>query len=90
MKEFIKLLRTKLRLHFGLCPECNSDAPEIDDCHVCEGYRAPYPPTEETKKRWMERFKEEGIVIRGGKAQAEALGRLIKEGHRNSNRDLKP
>lgn len=24
------------RLRWGLCPRCNSDAPAIDDCHVCQ------------------------------------------------------
>lgn len=46
------------RLLWGCCPKCNSDAPEIDDCSVCEGYRTPYPPSAQTKARWAQRLND--------------------------------
>lgn len=47
------------RLWWHFCPACNSDAPEVDKCQVCEGYRTSrdgYPPSVETKARWWRRF----------------------------------
>lgn len=38
MKERISILRWVIgrwRLFWRLCPECNSDAPEVDTCDVC-------------------------------------------------------
>lgn len=32
-----RILRGRFRLLFGFCPNCNSDAPKIYDCKVCEG-----------------------------------------------------
>lgn len=50
-----------MRMLFGFCPECNSDAPELGTCKVCEGYHATsigytFPPIPETKDRWKRRF----------------------------------
>ena len=54
---FEKLI-AKYRLSFGLCPKCNSDAPEIDNCDVCESYRTSYDgmPTKELKEIWWNKF----------------------------------
>lgn len=49
------------RLVRGLCPECNSDAPEIDTCDVCGGYRwhdNGGPPGDFIKQQWRRRFFE--------------------------------
>lgn len=51
------------RLWWGFCPQCNSDAPELYDCPVCEYYSGhskdqPYPPTKETKAKWWAKFKQ--------------------------------
>ena len=50
----------KFRLLFGFCPKCNSDAPEIDTCNVCDGYRTGFDgtPTKEIKKKWWIKFKQ--------------------------------
>jgi hypothetical protein len=49
-----------IRLFWDLCPECNSDAPELYDCPVCNYYSSadgnPWPPTKETKNVWWKRF----------------------------------
>jgi len=59
MKLF-RYLRGHWRLLFGFCPSCNSDAPEIDICSVCNGYRYPqiFPPPKDIKRQWWEYFKE--------------------------------
>lgn len=31
-----KLLRGRWRLLFGFCPQCNSDAPEMYECPICD------------------------------------------------------
>jgi hypothetical protein len=46
---------------FGFCPECNSDAPELDTCPVCNGYRWSRhggPPSRELRKAWWQAYKE--------------------------------
>lgn len=43
------------RSWWGWCPECNSDAPDIDTCMVCagDGGKYEYPTTDEvTEVRW--------------------------------------
>jgi len=55
----LSLIKGRLRLMNGFCPMCNSDAPELYDCPVCDGYQSArgdkYPPAIDTKdKRWNE------------------------------------
>lgn len=60
----MKILRKaigRVRLFFGFCPKCNSDAPEVDHCKVCEGYSVgvlgyTFPPLPATRERWWRRF----------------------------------
>lgn len=47
-----KILTGRFRLLFGFCPNCNSDAPELYDCPVCEHNRFYL------KNYWWKRFKE--------------------------------
>jgi len=61
----LKKLRGRWRLWWGFCPHCNSDAPELYDCPVCEYYRGAYPPSPETKQRWWSRFVNELYVPPG-------------------------
>lgn len=45
---------------WNVCPNCNSDAPEMDKCCVCEGYwsgKEEYPPSELRKMIWNARMK---------------------------------
>lgn len=51
MLKTLKIINGRWRLLFGLCPECNSDAPELYDCPVCEYKRAP-------KQYWWVRFMD--------------------------------
>jgi len=51
--ERLELFCAKLRIRMNVCPECNSDAPELDHCPVCEGYRDGYPPADHIKGRWL-------------------------------------
>jgi len=48
----------KIRLVFGFCPRCNSDAPNLYTCPVCEYNYA-------SKEFWWQRF----IFWREGKDQ---------------------
>jgi len=58
MKKLLKKLIGRWRLLFGFCPACNSDAPELYDCRVCNWYITSEMgmPTTETKKIWWEIF----------------------------------
>ena len=52
----------------GYCPKCNSDAPKIDMCGVCSGYRypSPFPPPWYLRMKWLflcELDKEEEAAI---------------------------
>lgn len=42
----------------GYCPACNSDAPAIDNCQVCYGWRASFPPANWLPPVWLMRFFE--------------------------------
>lgn len=47
------------RLWWGLCPCCNSDAPEMDRCDVCNAFRlSTFPPSTDRKAVWWRRFLE--------------------------------
>lgn len=52
----------RIQLMFGFCPACNSSAPELYGCKVCEYYSTaggkPFPLTKETKAIWWERFNK--------------------------------
>ncbi len=58
MVKFLHYLRAEYRLLFGFCPQCNSDAPALYYCPVCNYYSQMYPPTKETKQGWRERWRE--------------------------------
>ena len=41
---------------WGWCPNCNSDAPELYDCPVCN-YDTNSPFSKDKRKRYWERWK---------------------------------
>lgn len=49
-------LLPRWRLWHGLCPECNSDAPAIDTCKVCESFSGI--PSRATKAKWWGRYSD--------------------------------
>jgi hypothetical protein len=55
----LKLIRGKMRIFWGFCPKCNSDAPELYDCNVCSNYNNsyPFPPSKVTKGIWLHNYK---------------------------------
>ena len=57
--NLFKKLRGRWRLLFGFCPACNSDAPELYDCTVCQWYRTSENgmPKKSTKWAWWQRYK---------------------------------
>ena len=36
VKWFFKRIQGRIRLFFGVCPECNSDSPKMYNCFVCD------------------------------------------------------
>lgn len=53
-----------VRIAMGFCPKCNSDAPELNSCSVCQSYRSSdfgneFPPSKIRKEEWWNRFMEE-------------------------------
>lgn len=58
LKNTFLKLRGKWRLFWGLCPACNSDAPELYDCTVCQWYRTSERgmPDKTIKQAWWERY----------------------------------
>ena len=57
MKKYLKLLLAKFRLFFGFCPECNSSAPLLYECKVCNYYNGIFPPSKNEKKIWLKKFR---------------------------------
>jgi hypothetical protein len=54
-------LRGDRRIRHNQCPACNSDAPAVDSCPVCESYDARnqwdvYPPEGWRKMDWRKRY----------------------------------
>jgi hypothetical protein len=58
MKRFFIILNGRWRLLFGFCPKCNSDAPEIYDCMICDWYRTSEKgmPSNGVKRQWWNKF----------------------------------
>jgi len=54
---FFKKLQGRWRLLLGFCPKCNSNAPEIYTCNVCD-YKNNYwgRKISEDRKYWWNRF----------------------------------
>lgn len=56
MKLLAKLVGN-WRLWRGYCPACNSDAPAIDTCVICEGCPcAPWPPNHLQLELWHRKW----------------------------------
>ena len=54
---FLLKARGSYRMFRGYCPKCNSDAPEVDECIVCNNTDADiFPPTKETVAHWGMRY----------------------------------
>jgi len=56
----VKLIRGWLRLFvWGLCPECNHDAPELYDCRICNYYKGlPRYRRNQTKEQKIKIWNE--------------------------------
>lgn len=54
----IKKVVGRWRMFWGFCPQCNSDAPELDTCTVCGCglIQDGYPPSKFTKRMWWKNF----------------------------------
>jgi hypothetical protein len=48
------ILRGRFRLFFGFCPQCNSDAPEKDNCKICDNFYGC--ARKEQKTKWWAKY----------------------------------
>ena len=73
-----KWITGKWRLFWHLCPECNSDAPEIDTCLVCNGHRSSDRgfPSKELKLAWWRNFYWEGNACPACTEEMECISDL--------------
>jgi hypothetical protein len=53
----LKILLARWKILMGVCPECNSDAPEVYDCYICGGDRSFYP-SKMTREKRLDRYKK--------------------------------
>jgi len=60
----MSLIRGRFRLMNGFCPMCNSDAPELYDCPICDYYSSAsgdkFPIPKSIKVKW---WCEYSVVI---------------------------
>ena len=56
IKAFTCLMVARYRIFWGFCPLCNSDAPEIDKCILCDNNRE-WPRTQRTLDSWQEQYE---------------------------------
>ena len=67
------LLRSWWRIRWGLCPLCNMDAPEVDECLMCADFsREDWPPSKEQRQKWWDECK-------AGVRAHNATQRLVRE-----------
>lgn len=57
----LSMLKPRYRVMLGFCPLCNSDAPELDSCPLCDGYHSSkndeFPPPKDLKKKWLDEMR---------------------------------
>ena len=72
----LKYLNSRKRILFGMCPLCNSDAPKLYDCPMCDGRHSArgdkFPPPQSVKDGWLKRLNE----ING--AQRDLISAVLK------------
>lgn len=75
----LSMLKPRFRVAMGFCPACNSDAPELDDCPLCDGYHTArgdtFPPPKELKKEWLD-------VMRGVVRTNRNIEKLVRDSRR--------
>ena len=49
--------KAKFRLFLGRCPACNSDAPDVYHCKICNNWSAMGVPSDDMKSAWWRRYK---------------------------------
>lgn len=71
LRIYFSTLRAKWRVVFGFCPMCNSDAPAIYDCPLCEGYHSADNglPSVEKREKWLSDY----IIVLKGMARTRKL-----------------
>ena len=59
IRIFLANIRARWRVFLGFCPMCNSDAPAIDSCALCDSHRPSDRgfPSSETKQKWLTDYR---------------------------------
>jgi len=52
MIDWLIYRRGLWRIYWGCCPECNSDAPALDNCQFCEAHRGWRDKKARAELRW--------------------------------------
>jgi hypothetical protein len=77
----ISMIGGRYRALLGFCPMCNSDAPELYDCPLCEGYQQArgdkFPPPKSLRKEWLDEY-------RGMKVMKRKIARIVRDSRRNN------
>lgn len=72
---FLQMIPLRYKASMGFCPSCNSDAPEVDDCPICDSWGGSFPPPKELRRKWLkdcEGAKEIKYQIKNAVKQARA------------------
>jgi hypothetical protein len=51
------MLRGRVRLFWGFCPKCNSDAPEKQNCNICDDFYGYARDNKILKHKWWSRYE---------------------------------
>lgn len=75
--KLILIVRGAIRLLFGFCPKCNSDAPEIYNCGICYWW-SDFPPSYDLRKKWWNEFLHD-INNEGSKAWCDCGHEILQD-----------
>lgn len=72
----ISMAKARYRAVFGFCPMCNSSAPKLDDCPLCNSYHSArgdaFPPSKKLRSEWLGEYK--GVLV-----TQRNIKRLVRE-----------
>jgi hypothetical protein len=72
----ISMAKARYSAGLGFCPMCNSDAPALDDCPLCDSYHSArggiFPPPKNLRSEWLKEYK--GVLM-----AKRNIKRLVRE-----------